>query len=401
MIKQIERVKNVSQNEFEEKYLNKTTPVIISSGLKWKAFKWTPNYFKKLFPNKIVDLEKNYSVQIEEKGCLKIKNIEKMFMKEAVDLICTNKNLNIKYYLCQKSIYKEFPELIQDFGKPLWRDENKAYDDLAVNLWFGEAGNATPLHFDVSHNFLVQIYGRKRIRLFAPTDTKYLYRHTHQTKGPLHLSQISDIDNCDNEKYPQFKNATTYEATLLPEETLFIPVGWWHDIRSLDHAISINFWWKPRIQECFLSQILPLSTHELFEIGKFNDMYYFFSELSDFKNDLYTSKYFIEEKNYCMSILFMGNFIINKLKAIAMLLNIPIPQKNTPEDIRTINQSILIMNENLGIPKNTLSSWLALIEKTKSEKNALFKKNDLTSMLEKIQIFSNNTKKLLTENRGV
>jgi ribosomal protein L16 Arg81 hydroxylase len=398
MIKKIECIKAISKNGFEKNYLNKRMPVIISSGLKWKAFKWTPNYFKNLFPNKLIDLEVNHSVKIKNKKYLKIKDVEKMSMKDVVDIIYTNKAQNIKYYLCQKSIYKEFPELIQDFEKPIWRNENEEYDEPAVNLWFGEAGNATPLHFDASHNFLVQIYGRKQVRLFKPEDTKYLYRHSHETKGPPHLSQILDIDNCDNLKYPQFKNATAYEAILSPQETLFIPAGWWHDIRSLDHAISINFWWKPKIQECLLSQILPLSVYDLLRIGRLNDMYTFFSELNIFKNDLETANNFIDNENYCLAILFMANFFLNKLKSISNLLNISHSQKNILDDIQNINQSILLIDKNLGISKKTLFAWLDLIEKTKDEK-FLFEKGTLISMYEKLQSFSNKIEeKLINDN---
>jgi hypothetical protein len=399
MTDQIKRVEHILRDEFEQKYLNKKIPVVISSGLKWKALTWTPNYFKKLFPNKIVDLDAIYSVQIDGKDPLKVANVETRCMKEAVDLICKNRNSNIKYYLCQKPIYKEFPELVQDFEKPPWRDKEQDYDESFVNLWFGEAGNVTHLHFDGGHNFLVQIYGRKYIRLFAPKDTEYLYRHTARTRGPSHVSQIPDIDNVDNSKYSQFKYATAYETVLLPGETLFIPAGWWHDVRSIDHAISINFWWVPKIHERPFSQMLPVSAYELFEIGKFHDMYHFFPDLNDFKNDLETSKYFLDGKNYCISILFMANYIVNKLKAIAMLLNIPTLQKNTQENINTINQSILIIDENLGIPIKTLYSCLNLIEKTKDEK-FLFEKGTLISMFKEIEVFSNKTKKLLLGGRN-
>ena len=36
---------------------------------------------------------------------------------------------------------------------------------------------------------------------------------------------------------------TALGATLDAGETLFIPHGWWHHTRSLDDAVSMNFWW--------------------------------------------------------------------------------------------------------------------------------------------------------------
>ena len=106
-----------------------------------------------------------------------------------------------KYYLSQYSIYEEFKELLDDFDLPVWAKKDKEYTN---NLLFGQAGNATILHFDVSHNFLAQVVGRKYIRLFPPQDTLYLYPFPSESKKPTHYSQILDIDNPDNETVPKF-----------------------------------------------------------------------------------------------------------------------------------------------------------------------------------------------------
>ncbi len=291
----------------------------------------------------------------------------------------------------QRPIYKEFKELLLDLGKPIWRDQDARYEEQ--NLWFGEAGNATPLHHDMAHNFLVQIYGKKRIRLFSPEDTKYLYRQTSQAK--YHLSQIHDIDTLNKKKYPLFKNAVAYEGILHPGETLFIPCGWWHDVRSIDHAISVNFWWKAKPLECFLPQILPASAYEFYEDGKFHDIYDYFLDLSDFKNDLEISKFFIQIENYWLAVLFMANFFVTYLKSIATLLSIPTTQKNHARDIKYINNLLQTRNKNLGVNKNDLSYWLKLIAKAKKENNNLFRKDDILEMLEKINIFSNKAKNKL------
>lgn len=393
IFKEIKRVKRLTKSQFENGYLNKTTPVIISSGLKWKALMWSPEYFENLFPEKIVDLDLNYSIPTKGKNYLKSNIIEQVSMKEAINLIYCNNNPNIKHYLSQKSLYTEFPELTQDIGMPPWKDTNTAHSEYSINLWFGEAGNATPLHYDVSHNFLIQIHGRKRIRLFAPSDTQYLYRHITQSRGPRYLSQIPDIDNLDDEKYPKLRHAMAYEGILHPKETLFIPSGWWHDIRSLDHAISINFWWKPRINECILSQLVPLRAYDLYEAGRFNEIYNFFLNINDFKNDLEVAQYCIVNKDYCLSVLFMANFLLNILKTIAMLINIQFKHQNTTENITDLNQSIILVDETCGVRQSDLSKWLTQIAKAKDENNDIFHVNDLELMHSQIQHYTKNIKR--------
>jgi len=44
--------------------------------------------------------------------------------------------------------------------------------------------------------------------------------------------------------WQEFKKAEYVEGILEPGDGLFIPVGWWHYVRSLDVSFSVSFWWK-------------------------------------------------------------------------------------------------------------------------------------------------------------
>lgn len=52
-----------------------------------------------------------------------------------------------------------------------------------------------------------------------------------------------DTLNPDLAKYPFFADVVMLQAILEPGDMLYIPQGWWHDIRSLDPSISVSFWW--------------------------------------------------------------------------------------------------------------------------------------------------------------
>ena len=56
-----------------------------------------------------------------------------------------------------------------------------------------------------------------------------------------------DPEAPDYERHPRFRGVETFEATLAPGETLFIPHGWWHHIRTLEDAVSMNFWYGGRV----------------------------------------------------------------------------------------------------------------------------------------------------------
>jgi lysine-specific demethylase 8 len=44
--------------------------------------------------------------------------------------------------------------------------------------------------------------------------------------------------------FPYFRKATYVEGILAPGECLYLPVGWWHYIRSLTPSFSVSFWFN-------------------------------------------------------------------------------------------------------------------------------------------------------------
>jgi hypothetical protein len=116
---------------------------------------------------------------------------------------------------------------------------------LRAKVWVGKGGTVTPMHRDVPHNLHVHLSGRKRWLLFAPEQSRRVY-----PRGLLSgMPNFSDVnpERPDYERHPLFRNATALGTTVQPGETLFIPHGWWHHTRSLDDAVSMNFWWGGKL----------------------------------------------------------------------------------------------------------------------------------------------------------
>ena len=44
--------------------------------------------------------------------------------------------------------------------------------------------------------------------------------------------------------FPLFHEARCVETILEEGQCLYIPVGWWHYVRSLTVSFSVSFWWK-------------------------------------------------------------------------------------------------------------------------------------------------------------
>jgi len=45
-------------------------------------------------------------------------------------------------------------------------------------------------------------------------------------------------------QFPLFKDAKYVDCILEAGECLYIPVGWWHYVKSLSVSFSVSFWWN-------------------------------------------------------------------------------------------------------------------------------------------------------------
>lgn len=235
-----ENALDLSHSAFLERYYDQKIPVVLKAGAAhWRATQlWSPDYFLHFFG------EKQTGVFVFEKkeGQWRRSFIDRIPLSQAIAWMQENSDVNRKYYILKESIAENYPELISDFTFPSW-----GITPLApfANLWFGQGGNITALHYDTIENFHAQIYGRKQFRLFPPEDTAYLYPHSARTGGRLNFSQIHDLDQDLLESFPLFYKARASLAVLEPGDILYLPPGWWHEVRTLELGISLNFWFNP------------------------------------------------------------------------------------------------------------------------------------------------------------
>ena len=74
-------------------------------------------------------------------------------------------------------------------------------------------------------------------------------------KFPPSFSKIpaSDLENYEtlSEKFPDFLNAKAVEVQVGPGQILFIPAGWFHEVRSSatddDYHLALNYWYAPLV----------------------------------------------------------------------------------------------------------------------------------------------------------
>ncbi|MGA8938582.1 MAG: cupin-like domain-containing protein [Acidobacteriaceae bacterium] len=200
----------------------------------WPALhKWNPEYFRDLYGTETVEIitsrnsDANYEINIEH-------HRQQVQFSHFIERVASPDTGNDCYLVANNHFFEQpqFHNLLTDVG-PLQGYLTIKRRAPHTYLWFGPEGTITRLHHDELNILLCQIYGRKRITLISPDQTPWLYNEVGV------FSEV-DLENPDLERHPLFRYVEPVEVILNPGEILFIPVGWWHHVRSLDVSISVS-----------------------------------------------------------------------------------------------------------------------------------------------------------------
>lgn len=176
-----------------------------------------------------------------------LQNKSSLTTKKCVYLRSTNKNPRCK---TPARIENDFPKISSDLEPPTFipfGSDNHLYHSSVLRIASSNLQIWT--HFDLYDNILCQVIGTKRIILFSPEDTEYLY-----IKGDKSL--VNNLDSWYEclENFPLLKNTKPYRCVLKPGESLFIPALWWHNIKTVElqdesvmnesYSIGFNIFWK-------------------------------------------------------------------------------------------------------------------------------------------------------------
>jgi hypothetical protein len=292
----IPRTPEISMSTFQAKIsvIAQHIPMIIEGALEhWPALDerpWSkPSYLldqtlggRRLVP---VEVGKSYTDEGWGQKIITFKEFMETYMLEQDPKTARHGQVQKTGYLAQHDLFAQVPSLRADISIPDYcyctpapsphlthiKSTPKLEEPL-LNAWFGPSGTVSPLHTDPYHNILAQVVGYKYVRLYAPEQTHKLHPRDIDELG-IDMSNTSQIDLDEAmlvynetpcwqneeiidpedlkqrkidflESFPEFKAAPYMEAILAPGECLYLPVGWWHYIRSLTPSFSVSFWFN-------------------------------------------------------------------------------------------------------------------------------------------------------------
>lgn len=226
----VDRVDSITRTDFQRDYIRHSRPLVIRDIAKsWAARqKWTYEYFKSLAGDKVVPV---YDNSIPSANSAVNKPDGEMKFGEYLDRIAGGPT-ELRIFLF--NIFDHIPGLINDFTY---------FDELCNGflkkypmMFFGGAGSKVFLHFDMdmSHVFITQFKGRKRVILFDNKYSDALY------KLPFMVQSYIDPEKPDYDKYPALKNVSGYETVLEDGDTLFMPSGIWHYMNYLEGGFALS-----------------------------------------------------------------------------------------------------------------------------------------------------------------
>lgn len=230
-LQEIDRVKNITKEDFRKHYLKPQKPVIIEHFVDdWPAVqKWDLDYMADVAGDITVPLYDDRPVRHDE-GFNQAHATMKM--REYVELL---KKEPTRYRIFLWNILKEVPELQKDY----------TYPDFGISLmkglpmlFFGGEDSYTFMHYDIdlANIFHFHFQGKKEVILFDQSQNDYLYKIPHS----LIVREDIDFNNPDYEKWPALKKAKGFRGNLEHGEVLYMPEGYWHYMRYITPGFSMS-----------------------------------------------------------------------------------------------------------------------------------------------------------------
>lgn len=239
----IPRIPPPSVEVFERQHVAPRRPVVLRGlASDWPASRrWSIDYLRRTFPAAVVTTiraERGRVIMHGEKGSID----EPMRLDAYLDTLHEDHDR----YLT--SPLRNLPETLRD-DLPLpgycaaagWRNGN---------LWIGAPGTVARLHRDLADNLHTLVFGRKRVTLVAPRQSKLIYPHGVFDSFPNGCRV--DIERPDFARFPKLRGVETLVTELEPGDAIYIPRRWWHHVRTLEVSVSVNYWWAHGAQRAIV-----------------------------------------------------------------------------------------------------------------------------------------------------
>ena len=228
---------HLTRDEFLESYYSRNRPVVLPGRLadSEAVRNWSPKYLARRFPSVSIEITRERDADPSYERNFR-RSVATVTLREFVDRLIAQPESNDFYVVARNFFFANpaFAPLRDELAPPPEIIDATDRSPGSAKLWFGPKGTLTPLHHDEHSILFVQVYGRKHFKLIPSFELPKIYLEDR-------FYSAVDPENVDDLRFPAFRGASVANLLLTPGDVLFIPVGWWHWVRSLDVSISATF----------------------------------------------------------------------------------------------------------------------------------------------------------------
>jgi hypothetical protein len=250
-IKVIDRLQYLSRKNFFTKYANLGYPVIFKTkaGLSRITFEEFSLLLPTEFKLKTIDVRPSVYKKIEDYSIHRV--TQKMTLVDFLENFRNESTKLIGYAANNKLSDEElsFFNILKPkfYTKTLFQ---------SAKLWIGASGVETPLHADGLDNFVLQLSGQKLWTIFPVRDYPHLSMFVPKPDTiPNFYASKLDLRKFHELNGKQITRAKSIIFTLRAGETLYIPAGWAHYVKTIEDSIMINFWMKRDIEPAIFKHV--------------------------------------------------------------------------------------------------------------------------------------------------
>lgn len=250
-IREVDRVENLSKEDFFNNYFKKNIPVIFSNQAKdWVCReKWTFDFFE----NNCGDL---HALLVDAEGLTGYNTKGEYDVLHLRELIQSIKNGGQKYLRFSPLISRN-KFLIKDINlKWLRKMRSKLCLGEGFQLFIGPAKKETPLHNAITCNLFVMLQGDKHWRLY-PAHMAPLLKPV--SKRTVFHSSPFNFKSPDYNTYPLTKYLCGYDAFLKQGDVLYVPPYMWHHVTNTTPSIAFGYRYNHYLSALRSSKTLSLS----------------------------------------------------------------------------------------------------------------------------------------------
>ncbi|KAF0697467.1 Aste57867_11851 [Aphanomyces stellatus] len=238
----------LSYEAFCDTYMAKNVPVLVSNvGADWPVFRQWRDATGRVDHNALAAAFGDAQVPVvsfgqAEAGYGEDEDRQLMRLGDYLVLLATGQS---QRYMKDWHFTRDFPTAamyttplyFQDDWLNWWWGRKCDNDDYRF-VYFGPGGSFTPLHHDVleSYSWSINIVGQKEWLLYPPSQTPKLLDRFGRTSA-------RDATTANATQFPGVASARHVTIVQDVGTALFVPSGWYHQVRNLGETLSINHNW--------------------------------------------------------------------------------------------------------------------------------------------------------------